>query len=89
MNILIFMQFDHDPEAFGVNTVPNPPSDFERESASSEVDDSASEASCESARPSSLHRRVRPPPNLMKRRLRRAVVLAAAAASVVTLAKRK
>lgn len=88
MNILIFMQFDHDPEAFGVNTVPNPPSDFERESASSEVDDSASEASCESARPSSLHRRVRPPP-LMKRRLRRAVVLAAAAASVVTLAKRK
>lgn len=81
--------FEHDPEAFGVNTVPNPPTDFERESASSEVDDSASEASCESSRPSSLHRRTRPVPNKMRQQLRRAVLLAAATASIVTLAKRK
>ncbi len=83
------MQFDHDPEAFGVNTVPNPPSNFERESASSEVDDSASEASCESARPVSLHRRSRPVPNKMRQRLRRAVVLTAGVAGIVTLARRK
>lgn len=83
------LQFEHDPEAFGVNTVPNPPTDFERESASSEVDDSASEASCESSRPSSLHRRTRPVPNKMRQQLRRAVLLAAATASIVTLAKRK
>ena len=43
------VQFERDPDAFGVNTVPNPPARSERASAAStscsEIDDTASEAS--------------------------------------------
>lgn len=83
------MQFDYDPEAFGVNTVPNPPSDLEKESAYSEVDDSASESSCESVQTSTFRRRAPERPNKWKRRCRRAVVAAAAVGGIMALAKRK
>ena len=83
------MQFDHDPEAFGVNTVPNPPSDSEKELGYSEADDSASEASCESMRPTSLRRRPSTGQNKMRRRLRKVAVASAIVAGMVTLGRRK
>lgn len=83
------VQLDDDPEAFGVNTVPNPPTEEEWGSACSEVDDSASESSCESAVPTSFRHRPAPRPNKLRRQLQKAAVVAAGCAGVMAVARRK
>jgi hypothetical protein len=79
------MQFANDPNAFGVDTMPNPPSESERESLAG--DDSASELSSVGvARQSSGGR---PPARPLRRGLRKLVLAAVVVGAAVALKPRR
>ena len=79
------MQFDSDPQAFGVNTVPNPPTQLEKENLESVAgDDSASELS--SVVPASSARRDTSSRAPSRRGLRK-VLLAAVAVGAAAVVK--
>ena len=83
------MQFEDDPEAFGVNTVPNPPAAAEK--TPSEADDSISEISLEDSEPCARERRSthRRRPAKRKGLGPKLVVAAAAGAAALLLGRRR
>lgn len=83
------MQFEQDPQAFGVDTVPNPPMDSER--TPSEEDDSISEISVEESEVCASIKRpnIRPRPAKRKKMLPRILVGAAIGFAAVALNRPK